>query len=165
MVLNEFASLCGNKSKRTARHAGLWTVPHALYRVRLPLETFHAVRAAVSDHFIVGCRYLADECIEGGNTPDDGVYIGVGTAVLLAVSSRDAGFSRSVRAVALYGGVAAACLAPYLVFLQMNVGVLEHADSPGDPLSQHLPVPDERGRRGARRGVKRECQHPRATGR
>jgi hypothetical protein len=57
---------------------------------------------------------------------DHGVYIGVGTAVLLAVSSRDAGFSRSVRAVALYGGVAAACLAPYLVFLQMNVGVLEH---------------------------------------
>jgi len=47
------------------------------HRVRLPLETFHAVRAAVSDHFIVGCRYLADECIEGGNTPADGVYIGV----------------------------------------------------------------------------------------
>ena len=56
---------------------------------------------------------------------DHGVYIGVGTAVLLAVSSRDAGFSRTVRSVALYGGLAAACLAPYLVFLQMNVGVLE----------------------------------------
>ena len=46
-------------------------------RVRLPLETFHAVRAAVSDHVVVGCRYLADECIEGGNTPDDGMYFGV----------------------------------------------------------------------------------------
>jgi len=46
-------------------------------RVRLPLETFHAVRAAVSDHFVVGCRYLADECIAGGNTPDDAVYFGV----------------------------------------------------------------------------------------
>jgi len=57
---------------------------------------------------------------------DHGVYIGVGTAVLLAVSSRDAGFSNSVRAFALYGAVAAACLAPYLVFLQVNVGVLEH---------------------------------------
>ena len=46
-------------------------------RVRLPLETFHAVRAAVSDHFVVGCRYLADECIAGGNTPDDAAYFGV----------------------------------------------------------------------------------------
>jgi 2,4-dienoyl-CoA reductase-like NADH-dependent reductase (Old Yellow Enzyme family) len=46
-------------------------------RVRLPLETFHAVRAAVSDHVVVGCRYLADECIEGGNTPDDAMYFGV----------------------------------------------------------------------------------------
>jgi 2,4-dienoyl-CoA reductase-like NADH-dependent reductase (Old Yellow Enzyme family) len=46
-------------------------------RVRLPLETFHAVRAAVSDHFVVGCRYLADECIAGGNTPDDSEYFGV----------------------------------------------------------------------------------------
>jgi 2,4-dienoyl-CoA reductase-like NADH-dependent reductase (Old Yellow Enzyme family) len=45
-------------------------------RVRLPLETFHAVRAAVSDRFVVGCRYLADECITGGNTVDDGVFFG-----------------------------------------------------------------------------------------
>jgi 2,4-dienoyl-CoA reductase-like NADH-dependent reductase (Old Yellow Enzyme family) len=46
-------------------------------RARLPLETFHAVRAAVSDHFVVGCRYLADECIPGGSTIDDGLYFGV----------------------------------------------------------------------------------------
>ena len=46
-------------------------------RARLPLETFHAVRAAVSDHFVVGCRYLADECIAGGSTPDDAAYFGV----------------------------------------------------------------------------------------
>ena len=32
-------------------------------RVRLPLETFHAVRAAVSNSFPVGCRYLSDECL------------------------------------------------------------------------------------------------------
>ena len=25
------------------------------------------LRAAVSDRFVVGCRYLAEECIEGGN--------------------------------------------------------------------------------------------------
>jgi 2,4-dienoyl-CoA reductase-like NADH-dependent reductase (Old Yellow Enzyme family) len=46
-------------------------------RIRLPLETFRAVRAAVGDSFVVGCRYLADECIDGGNTVDDGVYFGV----------------------------------------------------------------------------------------
>ena len=63
MVLNEFASLCGNKSKRTARHAGLWTVPHALYRVRLPLaakfyrqintEFIAITRARVDDRLCV----------------------------------------------------------------------------------------------------------------
>jgi dimethylglycine catabolism A len=46
-------------------------------RARLPLETFHAVRAAVSGHFVVGCRYLADECVSGGSTVDDGVYFGL----------------------------------------------------------------------------------------
>ena len=46
-------------------------------RVRLPLETFHAVRAAVGDRIVVGCRYLADECIAGGNTVEDAEYFGV----------------------------------------------------------------------------------------
>ena len=46
-------------------------------RARLPLETFHAVRAAVSDGFVVGCRYLADECIAGGSTVEDATYFGV----------------------------------------------------------------------------------------
>ena len=46
-------------------------------RVRLPLEALHAVRAAVSDPFVVGCRYLADECIEGGSGVDDAEYFGV----------------------------------------------------------------------------------------
>ena len=46
-------------------------------RVRLPLEAFRAVRAAVGDRFVVGCRYLADECIPGGSTVDDGAYFGV----------------------------------------------------------------------------------------
>jgi 2,4-dienoyl-CoA reductase-like NADH-dependent reductase (Old Yellow Enzyme family) len=46
-------------------------------RVRLPLEVFRAARAAVSDRFLVGCRYLSDECIEAGNTVDDGVFFGV----------------------------------------------------------------------------------------
>ena len=32
-------------------------------RVRLPLEVFDAVRAAVSSKFAVGCRFLAEGCI------------------------------------------------------------------------------------------------------
>ncbi|MDP6958088.1 MAG: NADH:flavin oxidoreductase, partial [Planctomycetota bacterium] len=40
-------------------------------RVRLPLEVYHEVRRAVSDSFAVGCRYLAEEGIPGGNTVDD----------------------------------------------------------------------------------------------
>jgi 2,4-dienoyl-CoA reductase-like NADH-dependent reductase (Old Yellow Enzyme family) len=46
-------------------------------RVRLPLEVFRAVREAVSDKFLVGCRYLADEIIEQGSRPDDAAYFGV----------------------------------------------------------------------------------------
>jgi 2,4-dienoyl-CoA reductase-like NADH-dependent reductase (Old Yellow Enzyme family) len=37
------------------------------HRVRLPLEVFAAVRAKVGRNFAVGCRFLAEECIEGGS--------------------------------------------------------------------------------------------------
>ena len=46
-------------------------------RVRLPLEVFQAARAAVSADFPVGCRYLSDDCLDGGNTVDDAVFFGV----------------------------------------------------------------------------------------
>jgi 2,4-dienoyl-CoA reductase-like NADH-dependent reductase (Old Yellow Enzyme family) len=46
-------------------------------RVRLPNEVFRAVRARVTDRFVVGCRFLTDECIAGGNVVDDAVYFGV----------------------------------------------------------------------------------------
>lgn len=46
-------------------------------RVRLPLEVFHAVRAATSSSFAVGCRYLAEDCIAGGNTVEDAIYFAV----------------------------------------------------------------------------------------
>ncbi len=49
-------------------------------RLRLPLEVFRAVRGAVADDFVVGCRYLAEECIEGGNTLDDTPAIGAAFA-------------------------------------------------------------------------------------
>ncbi|MGE3144277.1 MAG: hypothetical protein AB7K35_01685 [Pseudorhodoplanes sp.] len=45
-------------------------------RARLPLEVFAAVRAEVPAGFAVGCRYLAEECIEGGNEVSDSVYFG-----------------------------------------------------------------------------------------
>lgn len=45
-------------------------------RVRLPLEVYTAVRERVGADFVVGCRFLADECIDGGNTVDDAVFFG-----------------------------------------------------------------------------------------
>jgi 2,4-dienoyl-CoA reductase-like NADH-dependent reductase (Old Yellow Enzyme family) len=45
-------------------------------RAHLPLEVLASVRAEVGADFAVGCRFLADECIDGGNTVDDAVYFG-----------------------------------------------------------------------------------------
>jgi 2,4-dienoyl-CoA reductase-like NADH-dependent reductase (Old Yellow Enzyme family) len=45
-------------------------------RARLPLEVFHAVRDRIGSDIAIGCRYLADECIEGGSTVDDAVFFG-----------------------------------------------------------------------------------------
>ena len=49
-------------------------------RLRLPLEVFAAIRASVPPDFIVGCRFLAEECIEGGNGLDETPAIGVAFA-------------------------------------------------------------------------------------
>ena len=46
-------------------------------RIRLPLEVFQAARASVSPAFPVGCRYLSDDCLDGGNTVEDAVFFGV----------------------------------------------------------------------------------------
>ncbi|HEX3235928.1 MAG TPA: hypothetical protein VHR41_17170 [Gemmatimonadales bacterium] len=45
-------------------------------RVKLPLEVFHAVRQNVSQRFVVGCRFLAEECIPGGYTSEDAAWFG-----------------------------------------------------------------------------------------
>jgi 2,4-dienoyl-CoA reductase-like NADH-dependent reductase (Old Yellow Enzyme family) len=45
-------------------------------RVRLPLEVYSKVRAEVGDDFVVGCRFLADECIANGSNADDAVFFG-----------------------------------------------------------------------------------------
>jgi 2,4-dienoyl-CoA reductase-like NADH-dependent reductase (Old Yellow Enzyme family) len=49
-------------------------------RLRLPLEVTVAVRAATGKDFVVGCRYLADECIAGGSGIDDACAFGVAFA-------------------------------------------------------------------------------------
>jgi len=43
-------------------------------RLRLPLEVYECVRAQTSDRFLVGCRFLSDECINGGSDLQDAMY-------------------------------------------------------------------------------------------
>jgi 2,4-dienoyl-CoA reductase-like NADH-dependent reductase (Old Yellow Enzyme family) len=49
-------------------------------RVRLPLEVFAEVRRRVGKELAIGCRFLADECIAGGNDVSDAAYCGVAFA-------------------------------------------------------------------------------------
>jgi 2,4-dienoyl-CoA reductase-like NADH-dependent reductase (Old Yellow Enzyme family) len=49
-------------------------------RVRLPLEVFAEVRRRVRPDFAVGCRFLAEECIDGGSELADTIYFGVAFA-------------------------------------------------------------------------------------
>jgi len=46
-------------------------------RVRLPREVYQRVREVVGDDYVVGCRFLSDDCIANGNSVDDAVYFGV----------------------------------------------------------------------------------------
>ena len=46
-------------------------------RVRLPLEVYREVRRRVGDDYVVGCRYLSTDCIEGGMTNEDAARFGV----------------------------------------------------------------------------------------
>jgi 2,4-dienoyl-CoA reductase-like NADH-dependent reductase (Old Yellow Enzyme family) len=46
-------------------------------RVRLPLEVYEAVRRRVGTDYVVGCRFLAEECIDGGSELADAAYFGV----------------------------------------------------------------------------------------
>lgn len=49
-------------------------------RLRLPREVYAAVRKAVGSDVPVGCRFLADECIDGGSTVADSCVIGAAFA-------------------------------------------------------------------------------------
>jgi len=46
-------------------------------RVRLPNEVIAAVRARVAGRAIVGCRYLGDDVVAGGNRVEDAAWFGV----------------------------------------------------------------------------------------
>jgi len=46
-------------------------------RLRLPLEVYARVREKVGDDYVVGCRYLSDECIDGGSGVEDAKFFGV----------------------------------------------------------------------------------------
>jgi 2,4-dienoyl-CoA reductase-like NADH-dependent reductase (Old Yellow Enzyme family) len=69
------ASLLSATNTRSDGYGGPLT-----QRLRLPLEVLAAVRAAVSERFVVGVRYLADECIPGGNGVDEAKTIALALA-------------------------------------------------------------------------------------
>jgi dimethylglycine catabolism A len=46
-------------------------------RLRAPLEVYRAVRSTVGSHLAVGCRFLAEECIEGGSSLSDTQVFGL----------------------------------------------------------------------------------------
>lgn len=69
------ASFLSRKNTRADGYGG--SLQH---RLRLPLEVYAAVRAEAGPAFAVGCRYLADECIDGGTSTDESPAIGVAFA-------------------------------------------------------------------------------------
>ncbi|MHB8620515.1 MAG: NADH:flavin oxidoreductase [Chloroflexota bacterium] len=75
------ASFLSVTNRRTDQYGGSFE-----NRMRLPLEVIEEVRAAVGDHYPVGCRYLGSEDIQAadgtihGNTLDDAQQIGVALA-------------------------------------------------------------------------------------
>jgi 2,4-dienoyl-CoA reductase-like NADH-dependent reductase (Old Yellow Enzyme family) len=46
------------------------------HRARLPLEVFGRVRETVGADYTVGCRFLSEDCVDGGNTVADTAYFG-----------------------------------------------------------------------------------------
>jgi len=46
-------------------------------RVRLPLEVYDAVRSEVGGDYLLGCRFLSEDCIVGGSTLSDARYFAV----------------------------------------------------------------------------------------
>ncbi len=66
------ASFLSAQNTRTDGYGG--SLEH---RVRLPLEVFAATRAELCANTALGCRFLADEIIDGGSHVDDACEFGV----------------------------------------------------------------------------------------
>jgi 2,4-dienoyl-CoA reductase-like NADH-dependent reductase (Old Yellow Enzyme family) len=47
------------------------------HRARLPREVYERVREGVGLDFTVGCRFLTEDCIEGGSGVEDAIHFGV----------------------------------------------------------------------------------------
>jgi 2,4-dienoyl-CoA reductase-like NADH-dependent reductase (Old Yellow Enzyme family) len=71
-------TMAGFLSRTNHRDDGYGGTPAA--RVRLPLEVYASVRAAVGPGFAVGCRYLVDEVIAAGGRVEDACTYGVAFA-------------------------------------------------------------------------------------
>jgi 2,4-dienoyl-CoA reductase-like NADH-dependent reductase (Old Yellow Enzyme family) len=65
-------------SATNTRADGYGTTPEG--RLRLPLEVYRAVRAEVGAGYTVGCRLLAEECIDGGSSLADATQFSLGLA-------------------------------------------------------------------------------------
>lgn len=63
------ASFLSRHNVRTDGYGG-----EASHRVRLPLEVLAQVRKSVGTDYPVGCRFLTEECIDGGSGVQDGAY-------------------------------------------------------------------------------------------
>lgn len=50
------------------------------HRLRMPMEVYRRVREAVGDDYVVGCRYLSDDCIEDGSGVEDAAFFGIAFA-------------------------------------------------------------------------------------
>ncbi len=46
------------------------------HRARLPLEVYREVRRRVGEGFAIGCRYLSEDCLDGGSTVEDACWFG-----------------------------------------------------------------------------------------
>lgn len=46
-------------------------------RLRLPMKVYRQVRKQTGEDYVIGCRYLSDECIQGGSGVGDAKYFGV----------------------------------------------------------------------------------------
>ncbi len=65
-------------SRTNTRQDGYGGAPEN--RARLPLDVFGEVRRRVRSDFAVGCRFLAEECIDDGSELADTIYFGLAFA-------------------------------------------------------------------------------------